>query len=436
MPNQFKTAAETPGLNVQGNEVIFPAGSLAVADNVSYGRDDIISMRFGFEACKFFLPVAKPESLFVTGDNLYVHINNQLWYLKFPLDCIYTQIKGLNSASLNTPMGVYYFNNRLMFTETTNVVRYFDFNTLYAGTTAGTSGGTGSTDGIGAAARFDKPSGIYFDSTYAYVCDSVNETIRRIELASSTVTTIAGLAGASGSANGIGAAARFNNPQGIWGNATYLYIVDKYNYTIRRLEIATNTVTTIAGTAGAAGSTDGIGAAARFSDPSGIWGNATYLYIADSQNDKIRRLEIATNTVTTIAGSGTAGDADGIGTAAEFSYPQFITGDSTHLYVTDGGVLSGGFTIRKIEIATNNVTTLAGVYQTPGSQDGTGSGAQFDHVLGIANDTSYLYVCDQDNQAIRRINKITGQVDYFVGDSTSMTDVDGSVLTILSGPNG
>lgn len=433
MPNQFKTAAETPGLNVQGNEVTLPAGSLAVADNVSYGRDDIISMRFGFEACKFFLPVAKPESLFVTGDNLYVHINNQLWYLKFPLDCIYAQIKGQSSVTLKEPIGIWLVNNVIYFTQSDNVVRKLDLNTLSVSLVAGLAGVSGSADGVGSIARFNTPRSIYADSSYCYVSDNANSTIRRIEISSNTVTTIAGTAGMPGSANGVGAAARFDSPGGICGNATYLYICDINNYTIRRLEIATNTVTTIAGTAGMSAYTDGIGAAARFKQPTGICMDSTYLYVADVQT--IRRIEIATNTVTTISGDGAAAAAiiDGTGSAVRYYQTDGINIDGNFLWITDAYQC-----VRRFNLLTTETYTFAGSTTVPdvGPGDGSGQFARFDGVTGLTSDSSYVYVTDINNDAIRRISKTTADVSYFAGYYTTPGDADGYILSILSGPNG
>lgn len=443
MSNNYKTAAKTYGLNVEGNEVVLPEGSLAVADNALIDRDNIIEQRFGFDLCNSFLPVSKPESLFVSSGNLFVNINNQLWYLRFPDACIYSQINGLSSAYLNQPNGIYYFNNKLLFTEHSHIVRSFDFGTLYVGLIAGLSGVPGTANGTGNVARFDSPSGIFFDASgIAYVCDTNNYTIRAINLSTNTVSTIAGLAGTSGSADGIGAAARFNSPSGIWGDGTYLYITDTSNQTIRRLDIATNNVTTIAGMAGVSGSSDGIGAAARFHAPNGIWGSGNNLFIVDELNYTIRKMVISTSNVTTIAGTaGVSGSADGIGAAARFSNPQCITGDSSFLYMTDSGNLGapfgdGGYTVRKIQLSNNNVTTLCGQPGTGGSIDGTGSSALFNRCVGITCDSTYLYVCDEQNQAIRRVDKVNGQVTFMIGDSSVSSDTDGVVLTILSGPNG
>ena len=158
-------------------------------------------------------------------------------------------------------------------------------------TLAGTAGLSGSTDGTGAAARFSGSLSITTDGTNLYVTDSGNSTIRQIVIATGAVTTLAGTALASGSTDGTGAAARFNFPNGITTDGTNLYVVDTNNDTIRQIVIATGAVSTLAGTAGLSGSTDGTGAAARFNGPNGMTTDGQRLFIVDSNNDTLRAMQ-------------------------------------------------------------------------------------------------------------------------------------------------
>ena len=155
----------------------------------------------------------------------------------------------------------------------------------------------------GAAARFLDPRGITNDGTNLYVTDSGNHTIRKIVISSGAVTTLAGTAGSSGSADGTGAAARFYSPRGITNDGTNLYVTDTSNQTIRKIVISSGVVTTLAGTAGSFGSTDGTGAAARFLDPRGITNDGTNLYVTDTSNQTIRKIVISSGAVTTLAGT-------------------------------------------------------------------------------------------------------------------------------------
>ncbi|WP_411823414.1 hypothetical protein [Leptospira sp. 'Mane'] len=105
------------------------------------------------------------------------------------------------------------------------------------------------------------------------------------------MTTIAGGVGISGSTNGIGTAARFNQPQALFFDGTNMYIVDRTNHSIRKMVLATGVVTTIAGTSGTPGFADGTGAVARFNNPQGIATDGTSLYITDSLNHRLRKIQ-------------------------------------------------------------------------------------------------------------------------------------------------
>ena len=151
------------------------------------------------------------------------------------------------------------------------------------------------------------------------------------------VTTLAGLAGSSGSANGTGSAARFYYPFGVAvDSAGNVYVADTGNNTIRKVTPA-GVVTTLAGLAGSSGSADGTGSAARFNYPSGVAvDSAGNVYVADTGNNTIRKVTPA-GVVTTLAGlAGSPGSADGTGSAARFYYPHGVAVDSAgNVYVAD-----------------------------------------------------------------------------------------------------
>ena len=290
-------------------------------------------------------------------------------------------------------------------------------------TLAGTAEITGATDGTGAAASFSSPFGITTDGTNLYVADTSNSTIRKIVIATGAVSTLAGTAGITGSADGTGAAASFNSPFGITTDGINLYVADQFNHTIRKIVIATGAVTTLAGTAGITGIADGTGAAASFNFPFGITTDGINLYVTDSSSNTIRKIVIATGVVTTLAGTaGNAGSTDGTGAAASFASPYGITMDGVNLYVVD----SGNATIRKIVIATGAVTTLAGTAGTTGSADGTGAAASFDSPFGITMDGINLYVADTGNATIRKIVVATGAVTTLAGTAGTTGSADGT----------
>lgn len=325
-----------------------------------------------------------------------------------------------------------------------------------AGTFAGKPGIAGATDGSATRARFDSPKGITTDGISLYLADWNNHTIRKIDLASGTVTTIAGMAGKKGSSDGKGAAARFNRPYGITTDGTNLYVTDSNNHSVRQIDIESGIVTTLAGGVGEVGYTDGRGKQARFFIPEGITTDGSNLYVADTHNHSVRKIVLESAVVTTIAGlSGSPGFIDDVGMKARFSFPKGITTDGHNLYVVDFGnhrvrkvvmssgvvsTLAGGAdttegpaaeqgeatrlnypsgittdgrnlyvadtfnrTVRKIVLASGAVTTVAGAAEQEGSTDGLGTEARFKDPVGITTDGSHLFVTDSGNHTVRKI---------------------------------
>ena len=275
------------------------------------------------------------------------------------------------------------------------------------GTFAGVAAGHGNKDGTGSFARFGSPNSVAADSSnYVYVADDGLHTIRKIS-PSGLVTTLAGMSGVSGTNDGTGSAARFNHPEGLCvDKASNVYVADQYNSTIRKIT-PLGVVTTIAGLAGISGSADGTNSAARFNDPSHVAVDPVgSVYVADSMNDTIRRVQPigADWVVTTLAGqAGVAGSSDGTNSTAQFDSPYGVAVDvGTNIYVAD----LNNQTIRRVKPVGTNwvVTTLAGVVQAIGNNDGTGSQAAFNYPNDVAVDRlGNLFVADTYNDAVRKI---------------------------------
>lgn len=268
-------------------------------------------------------------------------------------------------------------------------------------TTLAGTGTNGAADGTGRNASFYYPTSLATDSAgNIYVADMGNDTIRMITPAG-VVTTVAGTAGTRGASDGTGTAALFNSPQGIASDSSgNLYVADTSNYTIRMIAPG-GIVTTVAGTAATQGSTDGIGPLASFGSPQGIaTDNAGNVYVADPAYNTIRKIG-AGAVVTTLAGvSGTSGSTDGPGATATFNGPGGISTDSTgNIYVPD----SNNAIVRKIT-PTATVSTFAGSVAHNGSVDGTGASASFSNPRGLASDSAgNVYVADTNNSTIRKI---------------------------------
>ncbi|MFM7822970.1 MAG: SMP-30/gluconolactonase/LRE family protein, partial [Bacteroidota bacterium] len=213
------------------------------------------------------------------------------------------------------------------------------------------------------------------------------------------VYTVAGMAGISGSSNGQGTSASFNNPYGVASDSQgNLYVANRFGNTIRKIDPSGN-VTTYAGT-GTPGATDGAASTATFNEPWGVTCDSLgNVYVADTRNYKIRKIS-ASGQVTTVAGIGTSGVTNGIAALAQFSYPTGIatTPNGSIIYVSDQMT----HTIRKIE--NGQVSTFAGTSYSIGSNDGQGLMAKFYNPNGLAIDAAgNIYVADESNHKIRKI---------------------------------
>ncbi|WP_054413285.1 NHL repeat-containing protein [Hymenobacter sp. DG25A] len=261
----------------------------------------------------------------------------------------------------------------------------------------------GYLDGVGTAARFDGARGIALDAKgNIYVAEIRNHRIRKIT-PQGVVTTVAGSGpkgkGSGGYADGLGATAQFHDPQGVAVDAQgNIYVTDGLNYRIRKISPA-GMVSTLAGS-GEIGYIDGNASVAAFEALGTLvldkLGN---LYVADGHNYVIRKVT-PTGEVTTFAGSGVAGYADGPGQTAKFEYFEGLTIDAQgHIYVAD----RQNNRIRRVS-PDGMVTTVAGSDEV-GFFDGLKGEAAFSGPTGIAVDAEgTLYVADMENQAIRKIS--------------------------------
>ena len=277
-------------------------------------------------------------------------------------------------------------------------------------TLAGGDNVSGTTNGDGTAARFYSPFGLAMNGTTLLVADTGNSIIRKI-------TSLAGTKTVANYATG----GSFNLPTALAVSATDVYVADTNVHAIKKISLVDESSLTWAGTSGTSGTTTGVTRLnALFNTPAGIavdtaTGN---VYVSDSGNHTIRKIDVAGN-VTTIAGiAGTSGYKNSAtGTLAKFNLPTNLVFSGNALYVTD----TFNHAIRKIDTTTNAVTTFAGsagaidtdLTAASGIADGTGTAATFSFPRGIAVDgAANLYVSDQDRTKLRKITN-AGVVSTF-----------------------
>ena len=286
------------------------------------------------------------------------------------------------------------------------------------------SGNKAYADGKGMSASFSFPYGVAVDPNgNVYVADSTNYRIRKITQTGS-VTTVAG--SAWGFVDSQGTSASFKTLYGVAVDASgNIYVADYGNHRIRK--ITPNGVYTLAGSV-VVGNTDGQGGSASFNCPIGVAVDATgNVFVADYGNHRIRKITPNGN-VTTVAGSGNAGYADGQGTSASFSSPTGVAVDgSGNVYVGD----QGNHRIRKIT-PNENVTTVAGSGNA-GYADGQGTSASFSNPTGVAVDGSgNVYLADYNNSRIRKITP-SGNVTTLAGSGTAgNADGQGTVASFYA----
>ncbi len=318
-------------------------------------------------------------------------------------------VDGIGSnARLSVPRGMVYDGaNTIYFADYGgHVVRSLDITTALVTTIAGEAGVYGSSDSpllpTDPPARFCNPSFLALDGVTLYVTDTMNNTIRTVTLGLNTVATVAGdvNAGAHTFGDGVGTDAHFLRPTGLVIDGIYLYISDSANHQIRRMHLITLEVKAYAGGMRRAGWGDGVGALAVFYGPVGLVSDGTYIYVADERNCMVRRIELATAEVTSLAGYRQDRDqVDGPGDVARFNNPSDVA-----LYGAGGLLIADHWNGAIREWDGSDITTLSGGFGELGHRDGPIEEALYFFPSGIVDTPLGIFVTDDANCVIRRIN--------------------------------
>lgn len=275
-------------------------------------------------------------------------------------------------------------------------------------------GAAGFADGAFDEAEFQQPQGLALtpDGQTLYIADTRNDAIRRADLASGQVTTVAGTGQQLDRLPIPGALAKgtaLSSPWGLTVQGNTLYIAMAGIHQIWAMDITAGTIGVYAGTS-REGIQDGARAnQATLAQPSGLTSNAGALFWVDPESSSVRSLPItgSDNDVQTLVGTGLFdyGDKDGVGKAAKLQHPQGIALGNNELFVAD----TYNHKVRRVDLTTHEVTTLAGS-GTRGWKDGPGGSAEFDGPSGIGYANGMVYVADTNNNLIRTIDAASGVV--------------------------
>lgn len=297
--------------------------------------------------------------------------------------------------------------------------------TAHAGT--GEKGFAGD-GGPATRAQLNQPFDVAFDRAgNLHVSDTFNHRVRKVDAKTGTITTVVGkgIKGFTGD-GGPATDAGLNEPYGIELDAEgNLFIVDRLNYCVRRVDGKTGVISTVAGTGGKSGYSGDGGPAtvALLREPNGICLDGKgKLYIADVADQRVRVVDLKSGTIGTAAGNGkklSAGDGGHLKDAT-FAGPRAVAvGPDGSLYVVE----REGNSVRRIDLAAGTITRFAGT----GKKGYTGDGgpakdATFDgpKELDIDRDGN-VYVVDTENEAIRRIDAKTGIVTTVAGKGRTKT---------------
>jgi len=294
----------------------------------------------------------------------------------------------------------------------------------------------GSVDAISVGLQM--PQGVAVDSAGdLYIVDTGGGRIRKLDTATGVVRVIAGNGSVGGSGDGGPAtSAEFSGPQSAAVDGLgHVYVADEGNHRIRRIDVGTGVISTVVGvgTPGFAGD-GGAATAAQLQSPVGVAidGLGT-LYVADTNNHRIRKVDAVTGIITTIAGTGVQGDSGdgGAATLAQLRGPEGMALDGMGaLYVAEP--LS--YRVRKITLSTGVITTAAGT-GTPGysGDNGAATSAKLYDVLAVAVDgQGNLYVADSSNSRVREVLRATGVIITVAGNGAAASSGDLGLATSAS----
>jgi hypothetical protein len=286
-------------------------------------------------------------------------------------------------------------------------------------------GGSGVDGGAAASAMLIAPTGVAILDNILFIAESGDSRIRQVDLRSGVIQTAAGT-GNPGYSNdgGLAVNARLNNPNDVALGGDTLYIADFGNHRIRAIDLDTGIITTVAGIGTSGFSGDGGPAtSAELQFPSHLLVSGRYLYVTDAGNNRVRRVDRTTGIITTIAGGGSQTFNEGIpATSAQLQSPAGLAILDNALFFAETGAAK----VRRVDLRTGILTTVAGT-GTPGSggDDGPATGAQLQGPIGLEIAAGGLFITDGPANTVRRVDLATGVITTFAGTGTAGFGGDG-----------
>jgi len=337
-------------------------------------------------------------------------------------------------ASLSGPMGVVLDarGNLFIADRDNNRVRRVDAATAIITTVAGNGGSGSSGDGdLATRAELDWPVAVALDASgNLFIADQRNQRVRRVDSASAIITTVAGNGADGFGGDGYRAVnARLSYPSGVVLDAAgNLFIADTLNNRIRRVDVITRVITSIAGTGSPSFSGDGSAAVtASLLMPGDVAVDQSGdLFIADTSNQRIRRVDAATGTIRSVAGNGHeafTGDG-GLALSTSLANPRGIAVDAAgNLFVAD----AGNDRVRRVDAVTQLITTVAGNGLSGFDGDeGPATAASLSGPEDLALDANgNLLIADTFNNRIRRVDATSGVITTVAGNGSGAFGGDG-----------
>ncbi|MFZ4797625.1 MAG: T9SS type A sorting domain-containing protein [Bacteroidia bacterium] len=345
------------------------------------------------------------------------------------------------SANLSRPSGVavdgsgnIYIADRL-----NNKIRKVNASTGIISTVAGNGAqGSGGDGNVATSANLYFPTDVAVDSAgNIYIADANNNKIRKVNASTGIINTLAGNGTQSYGGDGFTAtSASLYNPTGVAiDGAGNIYIADETNHRIRKVTASTGIISTVAGNGTAAyGGDDSAATSANLYFPSGVTVDSSgNIYIADANNNRIRKVTTSTGIISTVVGNGRGayGGDGSIATLANLYNPTGVSVDGLgNIYIAD----YGNHTIRKVTISTGIISTVAG--NGIGAYGGDGSAATSANLYnptGVSVDGSgNIYIADNGNNRIRKITASTGIISTIAGNGAQGSGGDGSAATLAN----